>query len=374
MAKPIGLVDIRSEHDQIRGELDAAIRGVIDSGAFVLGPQVTGFEDELATHLGVKEAVGVNSGTDALTLGLDVVRTRRGPGEVITTPYTFFATAEAVLQAGHDLVFADIEPDSFNLDPVAVKAAATSRTVGVMPVHLYGQCADMDALTEGLDADFVEDAAQAIGATYKGRPAGGLGLAAGFSFYVTKNLGAIGDAGAVTSYDPEVAALVRSLRAHGEVRTDEGRSYHYEHVGRNSRLDGLQAAVLRVKLRRLEEWQARRESNARFYDQAFAGMDGIRTPPPAQHGRHVYHQYVIRAARRDDLRDHLAGAAIGTRSFYPEPLHTQPALRQLGLGEGAFPVAEQACKEVISLPVHAHLEPEDLERVVESVRAFYGAR
>ena len=232
MAETIHLVDLKAQHAELGGEIAAAVQAVFESGAFVLGPHVADFEREFAAALGVGHAIGVNSGTDALLLAMDVVKARHGAGEVITTPFTFFATAEAILQAGHSLRFADIEPDTFNLDPAAVAAATGPDTVAVMPVHLYGQCADVDAMrTDGVA--LIEDAAQAVGATYKGRPAGGLGDAAGFSFYVTKNLGAAGDAGAVTTDDAAVAALVRSLRAHGEVRIDEDRSYHYEHVGRN---------------------------------------------------------------------------------------------------------------------------------------------
>jgi dTDP-4-amino-4,6-dideoxygalactose transaminase len=367
--KQLRLVDLAEQHAELRPELDAAIGEVLDSGAYILGPQAAAFEEEYSAHLGVPHTVGCNSGTDALMLALDAVRLRRGPGKVVTTPFTFFATAEAVVQAGHELVFADIEPAGFNLDPAAANALADS-AVAFLPVHLFGQCADVDAFDTS-DRDLVEDAAQAVGATYKGRPAGGLGLAGCFSFYVTKNLGAAGDAGAATTTDAEVAGMLRSLRAHGEVKAEHGRSYHYERVGRNSRLDGIQAAVLRVKLRRLADWQAKREANAAFYSEALAGVDGVTPPPRTVDGRHVYHQYAIRAARRDDLRAHLGEHGIETRVFYPEPLHTMPALRDLGLREGQFPVAEQACREVLSLPVHAHLSEEDRTRVVEAVSAFY---
>jgi dTDP-4-amino-4,6-dideoxygalactose transaminase len=372
MSHPIRLVDIKAQHAEVQGELDACVRTVFETGAFVLGEHVAGFERDFAEALGVGYAVGVNSGTDALVLALDVVRERSGRGEVITTPFTFFATAEAVLQAGHRLRFADIEPETFNLDPAAVQAAAGPDTVAILPVHLFGQCADIDALRVG-DAAMIEDAAQAVGATYKGRPAGGLGDAAGFSFYVTKNLGAVGDAGAVTTNDADFAEMVRSLRAHGEVRIDQGRSYHYERVGRNSRLDALQAAVLRVKLRKLGQWQERRAGNASFYDQAFAGIDGLVPPPRAPGTNHVYHQYVVRAERREGLREHLGSRQIETRIFYPQPLHLQPALADLGLREGALPVSERACREVLALPVHAHLAAADRERVVNEIRSFYGA-
>jgi len=373
MSERIRLVDLAAQHAEIRTDLDEAVRQVLDSGAFVGGPHVAGFEGDFARALGVAHAVGVNSGTDALILALDVVRLRRGPGEVVTSPFTFFATAEAALQGGHALRFADIDPATFNLDPAAVRAATGPETAAVVPVHLYGQCADVDALrVEGVA--LVEDAAQAVGARYKDRPAGGLGDAGCFSFYVTKNLGAAGDAGAVTSEDREFAARVRSLRAHGEVRGEGGRTYHYEDVGRNSRLDAIQAAVLRVKLRRLAAWQERRAANAARYDEALGDVDGVRTPPRASFSTHVYHQYAIRAERRDDLRVHLDGHGVETRVFYPEPLHLTPALAFLGLKEGAFPEAERASREVLSLPVHPHLAESDVAKVVNAVRSYYRGR
>jgi len=368
MADPIRLVDLAQQHAEVRADIDAAIKEVLDSGALVLGPKAREFETAFAARLGVPHAVGCNSGTDALILALDVVRLRRGPGRVVTTPFTFFATAEAVLQAKHELVFADIEEQGFNLDPDA--ANAVDDAVAVMPVHLYGQCADVDRF-DTKNRDLIEDAAQAVGATYNGRPAGGLGLAGCFSFYVTKNLGAAGDAGAATATDDEVAGLLRSLRAHGEVKAAEGRSYHYKHIGRNSRMDGIQAAVLSVKLKKFDAWQSAREANAAFYDQALAGIDGLKTPPRVVDGRHVYHQYVVRAERRDELSAHLGGQGIETRSFYPEPLHLMPAMEGFGFRQGQFPVAERACLEVLSLPVHGHLSAADRERVASAVRDFF---
>jgi dTDP-4-amino-4,6-dideoxygalactose transaminase len=371
MPEPVRLVDLGAQHEELGEELLAAVREVFRTGAFVLGEHVERFEREFARALGVRHAVGVNSGTDALLLALEVVRQRAGPGEVVTTPFTFFATAEAILHAGHTLRFADIDARSFNLAPEAARAAVGPRTVALMPVHLYGRCADMDAL-RARGVALVEDAAQAVGATYKGRAAGALGDLAGFSFYVTKNLGAAGDAGAVTTADDGTAALVRSLRAHGEVRGEGGRTYHYERVGWNSRLDALQAAILGVKLKRLDAWQEARERNAAFYDEALRGLDGLVPPERAPDGRHVYHQYVVRAARRDALREHLARAGVQTNVFYPQPLHLQPALKGLGFKAGQFPVAEAAALEVLALPVHAHLTASDIERVALTVRSFYG--
>lgn len=374
MTDAIRLVDIHAQHEDIRDELDAALREVVDSGAFVLGPQAVAFESEFAEYLGVPHAVACNSGTDALVLAGDIVREKCGPGEVITTPFTFFATAEAMVQAGHTVVFADIEADSFNLDPAAVEAAVTPGTVAVVPVHLYGQCADIDAVRKAAPtAMIIEDAAQAVGASLRGQPAGALGHMAGFSFYPTKNLGALGDAGAFTTADPELAALARSMRAHGEQKSEGSRTYHYERMGRNSRMAGFQAATLRVKLRKLREWDDRRFANARYYDEALADVDGVVVPPHAVDGRHVYHQYAVRAQGRDELVRHLTDAGIESRVFYPEALHLTPALAGLGCREGQFPVAEQTCREVMSLPVQPHLPEGALERVVEAVRSFYGA-
>jgi len=374
MSDAIHLVDIHAQNAEIRQEVDEALREVVDFGAFVLGPMAAAFEDEFSDYLGVAHAVACNSGTDALMLACDVVREMAGPGQIITTPFTFFATAEAIIQAGHEIVFADIDADTFTLDADAVAAALKPETVAVMPVHLYGQCADIDSLMAAApETMIIEDAAQAVGAVDKKRAAGGLGHLAGFSFYPTKNLGAMGDAGALTTDDDNLAELARSFRAHGEQKAEGARTYHYERIGRNSRMDGFQAAVLRIKLKKLPEWHEKRIANARFYDEALAAIDGITAPPHALHGRHVYHQYAPRAARRDELVAHLQENGIQTRVFYPEPLHLAPALAELGGREGQFPVAEQAAREVLSLPVHPHLDVADRERVVDQIRAFYGA-
>ena len=374
MSDAIRLVDIHAQNAELRPEIDAALAEVVDFGAFVLGPIAAAFEGEFARFLGVEFVVACNSGTDALMIAGDVVREVAGPGQVITSPFTFFATAESILQSGHEVVFADIDGATFNLDPDAVAAALGPKTVAVMPVHLYGQCADVDSILAAAPGTMIiEDAAQAVGAKDRERPAGGLGHMAGFSFYPTKNLGAMGDAGAFTTDDQAIADLARSLRAHGEQKSEGARTYHYERLGRNSRLDGFQAAVLRVKLRKLPEWHDRRIANARFYDEALAGIDGLTPPPPPANGRHVYHQYAVRAQRRDELAAHLAEQGIETRVFYPEPLHLAPALAELGCKAGQFPVAEQAAREVLSLPVHPHLEPGDRERVVAEIRSYYGA-
>ncbi|MHC4451607.1 MAG: DegT/DnrJ/EryC1/StrS family aminotransferase [Planctomycetota bacterium] len=374
MSDAIHLVDIHAQNAEIRQEVDEALREVVDFGAFVLGPMAAAFEDEFSDYLGVAHTVACNSGTDALTLACDVVREMAGPGQIITTPFTFFATVEAIIQAGHEVVFADIDADTFALDADAVAGALKPETVAVMPVHLYGQCADIDSLMAAApETMIIEDAAQAVGAVNKKRAAGGLGHMAGFSFYPTKNLAAMGDAGALTTDDSNLAELARSFRAHGEQKAEGARTYHYERIGRNSRMDGFQAAVLRIKLKKLPEWHEKRIANARFYDAALNGIDGITAPPQAPHGRHVYHQYAPRAERRDELVAHLQHNGIQSRVFYPEPLHLAPALAELGGREGQFPVAEQAAREVLSLPVHPHLDVADRERVVDQIRAFYRA-
>ncbi|MGQ0614342.1 MAG: DegT/DnrJ/EryC1/StrS family aminotransferase [Planctomycetaceae bacterium] len=373
MSGRIPLVDLAAQHAAIRPELEAAWREILETGSFVLGEPAARFERAFAAFVGAPHAIGMNSGTDALILMLEEIRRRHGPGEVVTTPFSFFATAEAIEQAGLVTRFADIDAATFLLDPAAAAAAAGPKTVAILPVHLFGACADMDALASAR-RPLLEDAAQAVGATYKSRQAGSLGLAGAFSFYPTKNLAAAGDAGAVTTADAEFAERMRSLRAHGEVKGQGGRSYHHAVIGHNSRLDGIQAAVLTVKLRHWAAWQAAREAHAAFYDEALAGLDGLTPPPRAPFGRHVYHQYVVRAQRRDALKAHLEERGIESRVFYPIPLHLQPALAHRGGRAGAFPVAERAAAEVLSLPVHPLLSETQRDRVAEAVRLFYGAR
>jgi dTDP-4-amino-4,6-dideoxygalactose transaminase len=370
MSDVIRLVDIGGQNAEIRPEIEAALAEVLDRGAFVLGPFTEKFEREFCAHIGTPHTVACNSGTDALLLAGDIVREHRGAGEVITSPFTFFATAESMLQSGHEVVFADIESGSFNLDPEAVSGAVTKRTVAVMPVHLYGQCASIAALRAvAPDTMIIEDAAQAVGAASDEGRAGSLGDVAGFSFYPTKNLGAMGDAGALTTTSAEYAVLARSIRAHGEQKSEGARTYHYERIGRNSRMDGFQAVVLSVKLKRLPGWDNRRRENAAFYDDALADISAVVVPPSS--GTHAYHQYAIRAERRDDLSAYLQEHGIETRIFYPEPLHLAPALARLGCRAGQFPIAEQAAREVLSLPVHPQLVDGSRERVVAKIRDFY---
>jgi dTDP-4-amino-4,6-dideoxygalactose transaminase len=360
----VPLVDLHAQYQELRAEIDAAIFGVIERAQFIQGPEVAAFENEFAGYLGAAGAAGVASGTAALHLALRACRV--GPGdEVITTPLTFIATAEAISHTGATPVFVDIDAVTFNLDPERVEDAITSRTRAIVPVHLYGLPAAMDELVEiahrrGLW--LVEDAAQAHGARYRGRACGTIGHLAAFSFYPGKNLGAFGDAGAVTGGDPELLASVRKLRDHGR-----STKYAHDEVGFGERLDTLQAAVLRVKLKRLEAWnEARARAASRYRDL----LDGSDVELPHVHSwlRHAYHLFVIRTTHRDELAAALAEAGVGAGVHYPIPLHRQPAYR--GLEAGPFPAAELAAAEVLSLPMHPHLSDEDIAHVVERVRAF----
>jgi dTDP-4-amino-4,6-dideoxygalactose transaminase len=369
-------LDLKAQYRSIRDEVDRAVRGVIESQHFILGPEVAGLEAEVAGYCGAAHGVGCASGSDALLLPLTALGV--GPGdEVITSPYTFFATAGAVWRTGARPVFVDIDLDTYNVDPAGLEAALTRRSKVIIPVHLYGQTADMDAVNafakrHGLFV--LEDAAQAIGADYQGRRAGALGQAAAFSFYPSKNLGAYGEAGMVTTDDPDLARAMARLRVHGM----EPKYYHHE-VGFNSRLDALQAAVLRVKLRHLDAWTAGRRQAAARYRALFeaAGLAGRVVLPAEVPGRtHVYNQYVVRvpAADRDALRDHLTSCRVGTEVYYPVPLHLQACFAALGYGPGDFPAAEAAAKETIALPMYPELTEAAQRHVVESLAQFLSDR
>jgi dTDP-4-amino-4,6-dideoxygalactose transaminase len=362
----IPLVDLKAQYLSIKDEIDGAIQRVLDSTGFIMGPEVQGFEEAFADFHNVAEAAGVASGTAALHLAL--LACDIGPGdEVITTPFTFYATAEAIAQAGATPVFVDICPDTYNIDPAQIEAAITPRTKAIVPVHLFGQPADMDEITaiarrHGLWV--TEDAAQAHAAEYRGRRVGGIGEIACFSFFPSKNLGAYGDGGMVTSNDPALMARVRRLRDHGRIA-----KYEHAELGWGYRLDALQAAILGAKLEFLEEWTVARRTAARRYNDLLAGMDVV-TPVERPYNRHVYHCYVIRTPNRDALVRRLAAQAIGAGIHYPIPLHLQPAYAGMGLGRGAFPVAEAASEQVVSLPMFAEITPRQQAQVVEAIRAF----
>lgn len=368
---PVPLIDLVEQHAAIQHEIHAAVDRVINSQKFVLGEEVAALENEIAAYCDARHAIGCASGTDALILALMALDI--GPGdEVITSPFTFFATASSIHRVGAVPVFADIDPESFNLHPAAVEAAITPRTRAIMPVHLFGRCADMEplwrlAVRHGLA--IVEDAAQAIGATYRGRRAGVLGTIACFSFFPTKNLGGAGDGGMLTTDDPDLAARLKRLRVHGDV----GRYEHIE-VGLNSRLDALQAAILRVKLRHLEDWTNARRQNADRYRDRFARenlCNDLQLPTERRDCRHVFNQYCVRvdAARRDEILSELQTDRIGCAVYYPKPLHLQRCFAYLAHRAGAFPESERAASEVIALPIYAELGEERQDRVIHAVAA-----
>ena len=378
---PVPMLDFSREFAQIREEVLAAIACVCESQRFILGPEVGRFEEAAAVACGVPFAIGCASGTDALWLSLAALNIGAGDS-VITTPFSFFATVSSILRCGAKPLLADIDERTFNLSPHSVQdvladTPSCERITAIMPVHLYGQCADMTALTalsgeRGLK--LIEDAAQAFGASWNGVRAGALGDAAAFSFYPTKNLSAFGDACMVTTRDPITAERARMLRVHGMRRR-----YFHDEIGWNSRLDTLQAAVLEVKLRRVDAGNARRRELAALYDARFtaAGLvgnttaDGIVLPYTDPRAEHVFHQYVIRAPRRDALRAHLTAHSISTEIYYPHPLHLQQSLQYLGYKLGDFPVSERAATEVLALPIYPELREEELESVVEAIRLFY---
>jgi dTDP-4-amino-4,6-dideoxygalactose transaminase len=396
----VPLLDLRRQYEGIREEALAAIARVCDSQGFILGPEVEALEREIAALTGAAGAVGCASGTEALWLALIAAGVKPGDS-VITTAFSFFASASAIVRAGATPVFVDVDPGTLNLDPAGVRRqlqdrqgrGGTENVRAILPVHLYGQCADMDALeriAEEFGVAIVEDAAQAIGAEWGGRSAGSLGVTAAFSFYPTKNLSAYGDAGIVTTKSLEMAEHMRQLRNHGSPR----RYYHHE-FGWNGRMDAIQAAVLRVKLGHLADWNRRRREHAATYDRLF-GESGLTSGGSSKQGSnqianqtsnqlrapvrllarspkatHVFHQYVIRAERREDLRKFLGERKIGSEIYYPLPLHLQPVFSYLGLQAGDLPVAEQAALEVLALPMFPELTEGEIGRVVESIADFY---
>jgi dTDP-4-amino-4,6-dideoxygalactose transaminase len=390
----VPLLDLRRQYGGIREEVMAAIARVCDSQSFILGPEVEALEREIAALTGAVGAVGCASGTEALWLALVAAGVK--PGEsVITTAFSFFASASAIVRAGAIPVFVDVDPGTLNLDAALVDRHLRDRQLrtqqpenlrAILPVHLYGQCADMDAfdrIAQEFGVAIVEDAAQAIGAEWSGRGAGALGVTAAFSFYPTKNLSAYGDAGIVTTIRPEMAEHMRQLRNHGSPRR-----YYHDEFGWNGRMDAIQAAVLRVKLAHLADWNHGRQQHAATYDHLFAdsGLTSSLTSNRASNengapvrllarsprAKHVFHQYVIRAQHRDELRKFLAERKIGSEIYYPLPLHLQPVFSYLGLKAGDLPVSEQAAREVLALPMFPELTLAEIRWVVESIAEFYG--
>jgi dTDP-4-amino-4,6-dideoxygalactose transaminase len=370
----VPLLDLKPQYEQIRAEVEPALLEVCRSQQFILGPKVQECEAAVAAYCGAAHGVGVTSGSDALILAL--MAEGIGPGdEVITTPYTFFATVGAIARVGAKPVFVDIEPDTYNLDASKIEAAVTPRTKAIMPVHLYGQMADMDvvmAVAQAHGLIVVEDAAQAIGSEWKGRRAGSIGDYGCFSFFPSKNLGCFGDGGMVTMQDGAKAKKSVILRNHGSEP-----KYYHQLIGGNFRIDALQAAVVTIKLRHLDGWTAARQANAERYRRLFAatGLEaaGKVVLPVAKANRHIYNQFIVRSERRDDLLAHLRGREVGTEVYYPVPLHLQECFRSLGHREGDFPESERAAKETLALPIYPDLTDEMAEWVVGSIAEFYGA-
>lgn len=372
-SKPkLQFLDLKAQFDPLRSELMDAVSGVIESQHFILGPEVSALEQELAAYLGVKFAVGCASGSDALLLALMALDVGGGD-EVITVPFTFVATAGSIARLGAKPVFVDIDPNSYNMDSVGLEARITKKTKAVLPVHLFGQAAEMDSILavagrHGIPV--IEDAAQAIGARYKDNMVGSIGTMGCFSFFPSKNLGGFGDGGLVTTNDEKLAEKLKLLRTHGSRK-----KYSYEILGMNSRLDALQAAILRVKLSHLESWADGRRRNAARYRSMLkaAALNEIGVPLESSHLHHVYNQFTIRTSRRDRLREYLQRGGVPTEIYYPSPLHVQPAFASLGYKLGDFPVSEKACQEVISLPIFAELTEHQQQVVVDTIQQFYSA-
>ena len=368
----VPMADLQAQHRALRGELTAAFEQTMDACDFGgLGQAASAFERETADYCGAKHGLGVNSGTDALLLALLALGV--GPGdEVITPPFTFIATGETICLAGATPVFADIDPRTYNLDPDGAEAKITPRTKVILPVHLFGQLADMTRfarIAETHHLALLGDAAQAIGATHGGKPLGAWGDANTLSFYPTKNLGACGDGGMVLTDRDDLAEQVKLLRFHGS----GGKGYFHKEIGYCSRLDGLQAALLRVKALRLPEWNDQRRANAAFYAEALAGLDGLVLPCTETGNHHIFHQYTPRvlSGKRDALQKHLASRGVQSAIYYPLPIHLQEAYAFLGYKEGDLPESERASQEVLSLPVHPELSRDQAEYAAEAVRSFF---
>ncbi|MFC1606406.1 DegT/DnrJ/EryC1/StrS family aminotransferase [Candidatus Latescibacterota bacterium] len=367
----VPLLDLKAQYATIRDEIEPAVKEVFESQYFILGPTVKAFEEHVAEYSGVSRAIGCASGTDALLLALMALDI--GPGdEVITSPYTFFATGGSIARLGAKIVFCDIKPDTYNLDPDLLENAITLKTKAVIPVHLYGLVAEMDrinAICGPRSIPVIEDAAQAIGATSPEGKAGSLGTIGCFSFFPSKNLGGAGDGGMVVTNDTELANRLAILRVHGSKP-----KYYHKMVGINSRLDALQATVLAVKLRHLDDWSEGRRANARTYDRLIAEknlLDVVSTPVIPDGYGHIFNQYVIRVQKRDELRVYLTENGIGSEIYYPVPLHVQDCFANLGFRQGDMPVSEEAAESTLALPIYPELTDDMQEYVVKTIKAFY---
>ncbi|RYG49182.1 DegT/DnrJ/EryC1/StrS family aminotransferase [bacterium] len=364
---PVPFYDVKAQYDELASEIDAAVHAVVSGGRYVLGPEHNAFEAEIAAYQGVKHALGVANGTDALRISMDSAGI--GPGdEVITTAFTFVASTETIVQVGATPVFVDIEPETFQIDPALIEAAITPKTKAILPIHLFGQVCDMDAIMEIANRHgllVIEDAAQAIGAKRNGTSAGNWGLVSGVSFYVTKNLGAVGDAGMILTNDDETAERVKSFRIHGMGRE----RYYYDHIGYTSRLDEIQAAFMRVKLRRLDAWTGRRAEIAAIYNEGLA--ETAVTPPVIAPGvETTWHQYSVRTSQRKELETWLKEGGISSMIYYPVPLHFHAPYAKYNPGEGKLSITEQISREILNLPIHPHLTDEQAQAVVERVQSF----
>jgi len=375
-ARSIPGFSLKRQNEALKEQLAWAFAGLVEKGMFILGENVKALEVEIAAYCGAKFGIGVASGSDALYLAL--LACGIGPGdEVITTPFTFFATAGSIARAGARPVFTDIDPKIYNIDPVFVEEKITPRTRAIIPVHLYGCPADMDRIMEIAQRHnlmVIEDAAQALGAKYRGKRVGGIGDAGCISFFPTKNLGAFGDGGMVVTSNPEIAERVRVLRVHGS-----SKKYYHDELGCNSRLDELQAAILRVKFTRLEAWAERRREIAALYNKFFAELQNakdieIKLPAEPDYSFHVYHQYTIQTGRRDELQAFLKERGVGSTVYYPLPMHLQPVFAPLGYKQGDFPAAEAAARQVLSLPMFPELTNEEAQQVAEAVAGFFNQK
>lgn len=361
--KVVPTVDLKRQFQEIKEEVFNVLKEILEGGQYILGPKVSEFEERVANYLGVSETVGVASGTDALHLSIDALDIGEGD-EVITTPFTFFATVEAILYTGAKPVFVDIEPDTFNLDASQIEAQITEKTKAILPVHLFGQMADMEELSEiakRYDLKVIEDCAQSFGAELNGGKSGSFGDAGCFSFYPSKNLGGYGDGGIIALRDAMVAEIVRKLRNHGS----KG-SYIHDEVGFNSRLDEIQAGILLVKLKRIDEYNRKRRQKAALYTELLSSK--VRCPIEKKGAYHVFHQYSIRSRKRDEIQKRLKERGIPSVIYYPVPLHLQEALRFLGYKAGDFPMAEKISQEVLSLPIYPELEESIIEEIAQIIR------
>ncbi|MFL5616665.1 MAG: DegT/DnrJ/EryC1/StrS family aminotransferase [Gemmatimonadaceae bacterium] len=368
VGEAVPFLDLITPHRALEEEFVGALRRALQSAAFIGGPEVTAFEQEFARFCTTPDAVGVNSGTDALRFAFMALGLQGGD-EVITVAHTFMATSEAITQAGGVVQFVDVTNDTLTMDPAHLESAINSRTVGIVPVHLYGQSADMDPILRIAEKHglwVVEDACQAHGATYKGLVAGSMGAMGAFSFYPGKNLGACGEGGAIVGKNAVAMNRVRQLREHGQVR-----KYYHDSEGYNGRLDAIQAAFLRIKLRHLAEWNAQRREAAGLYRDALSDISEIELPVEAEFAQHVYHLYVIRTERRDALQEHLQRLNIGTGLHYPLPLHLQKAYAHRGWKRGFLPTTEAAADSILSLPMFPGLKPAHVERVADAIRGFF---